>query len=120
MTTDALHEIANREYQHGFVTDIEAETLPPGLNEDIVRKISALKHEPAFMLEWRLTAFRHWLTMHEPTWQNVKYNPIDYQSIVYYSAPKQKKGPKSLDEVEDRKSTRLNSSHLVISYAVFC
>jgi len=102
MGTDALHEITNREYQHGFVTDIEADTLPPGLNEDIVRRISALKHEPEFMLEWRLTAFRHWLTMKEPTWQNVTYNPIDYQSIVYYSAPKQKKGPKSLDEVDPK------------------
>jgi Fe-S cluster assembly protein SufB len=102
MGTDALHEITNREYQHGFVTDIEADTLPPGLNEDIVRRISALKHEPEFMLEWRLTAFRHWLTMKEPTWQNVTYNPIDYQSIVYYSAPRQKKGPKSLDEVDPK------------------
>jgi len=102
MSTDALREITDREYQHGFVTDIEADTLPPGLSEDIVRKISALKHEPEFMLEWRLTALRHWLTMKEPTWQNVKYNPIDYQSIVYYSAPRQKKGPKSLDEVDPK------------------
>jgi Fe-S cluster assembly protein SufB len=102
MSTDALHEIANREYQHGFVTDIEADTLPPGLNEDIVRRISAIKGEPEFMLQWRLTAFRQWLTMKEPTWQNVHYNPIDYQSIVYYSAPKQKAGPKSLDEVDPK------------------
>jgi Fe-S cluster assembly protein SufB len=102
MSTDALREITDREYQHGFITDIESETLPPGLSEDIVRKISALKHEPEFMLEWRLQAFRQWLTMKEPTWQNVTYNPIDYQAIVYYSAPKQKKGPKSLDEVDPK------------------
>ena len=102
MSTDALHDITSREYQHGFVTDIEADTLPPGLNEGIVRKISAIKGEPDFLLQWRLTALRHWLTMKEPTWQNVQYNPIDYQSIVYYSAPRQKKGPKSLDEVDPK------------------
>jgi Fe-S cluster assembly protein SufB len=102
MSTDALHDITTREYQHGFVTDIEADTLPPGLSEDIVRKISAIKGEPEFLLQWRLTALRHWLTMKEPTWQNVTYNPIDYQSIVYYSAPKQKNGPKSLDEVDPK------------------
>ncbi|HEY2944338.1 MAG TPA: Fe-S cluster assembly protein SufB, partial [Vicinamibacteria bacterium] len=77
-----VHQIANREYRAGFVTDIESDAVPAGLNEDIVRLISAKKDEPEFMLEWRLRAFRHWLTMKEPTWQNVHYPPIDYQSIV--------------------------------------
>jgi Fe-S cluster assembly protein SufB len=98
-----VHQIANREYRAGFVTDIESESVPAGLNEDIIRMISAKKDEPEFMLEWRLRAFRHWLTMREPTWQNVHYPPIDYQSIIYYSAPKQKKGgPKSLSEVDPK------------------
>jgi Fe-S cluster assembly protein SufB len=98
--TSTIEELANREYQHGFVTDIEAESLPRGLNEDIVRLISAKKHEPAFMLEWRLKAYRHWLTMTEPTWPNVHYPPINYQDVIYYSAPKAKKKLNSLDEVD--------------------
>src|SRR5512141_1205911 len=98
-----VFDIANREYNAGFVTDIESETIPAGLNEDVIRLISAKKGEPEFLLQWRLKAFRHWLTMKEPTWQNVHYPPIDYQSIVYYSAPKSKKdGPKSLDEVDPK------------------
>src|SRR3954467_7776006 len=97
----SLLELTNREYKAGFVTDIEAETLPPGLNEGVVRAISARKGEPEWLLEWRLKSYRHWLTMKEPTWQNVHYPPIDYQSIVYYSAPKPKgPGLKSLDEVD--------------------
>ncbi|MGD0011751.1 MAG: Fe-S cluster assembly protein SufB [Terriglobia bacterium] len=80
--------LATQEYKYGFVTDIEQETVPPGLNEDVIRLISAKKHEPEWLLEWRLKAFRHWLTMQEPTWANVKYGPIDYQSIRYFSAPK--------------------------------
>ncbi len=96
-------ELANKEYRAGFVTDIESEAVPAGLNEDIVRLISHKKNEPEFLLEWRLKAFRHWLTMKEPSWANVKYGPIDYQSIIYYSAPKQKKdGPRSLDEVDPK------------------
>jgi Fe-S cluster assembly protein SufB len=95
-----IEELANREYKYGFVTDIEAESLPKGLNEDIIRSISAIKQEPEFMLEWRLKAYRHWLTMKEPHWANVKYNPIDYQDIVYYSAPKKKPQLNSLDEVD--------------------
>jgi len=96
-----IQELTSRQYKYGFVTDIEADAVPPGLNEEIVRLISAKKNEPAFMLEWRLRAFRHWLTMKEPRWQNVRYPPIDYQDIVYYSAPKPKgAGPKSLDEVD--------------------
>lgn len=96
-----LQELTQREYKYGFVTDIEADSAPPGLNEDIIRFISAKKNEPEFMLEWRLRAYRHWLTMKEPTWSKVHYAPIDYQSIIYYSAPKtQKEGPKSLEEVD--------------------
>jgi Fe-S cluster assembly protein SufB len=89
-------------YKFGFVTDIEADTAPPGLNEDIIRFISAKKGEPEFMLEWRLKAYRHWRTMREPTWANVRYDPIDYESIVYYSAPRAKTGPKNLDEVDPK------------------
>jgi Fe-S cluster assembly protein SufB len=97
----SLEQLANREYKWGFVTDIESEALPPGLNEDVIRLISSKKNEPEFMLEWRLKAYRHWLTMNEPDWANVTYPPIDYQSIVYYSAPKSREdGPKSLDEVD--------------------
>ena len=80
--------LATQEYKYGFVTDIEQETVPPGLNEDVIRLISAKKHEPEWLLEWRLKGFRHWLTMQEPTWANIKYDPIDYQSIRYFSAPK--------------------------------
>jgi Fe-S cluster assembly protein SufB len=98
--TSTIEELANREYKHGFVTDIEADTLPRGLNEDIVRTISAKKHEPAWLLEWRLKAYRHWLTMTEPTWANVHHPRIDYQDIIYYSAPKPKKQLNSLDEVD--------------------
>src|ERR1041385_8055801 len=98
--TPSFEALANQEYKWGFVTDIAAEQVPKGLNEDIIRIISAKKNEPEFMLEWRLKAYRQWLTMQEPTWPNVHYPPIDYQEIVYYSAPSQKKGPKSLDEVD--------------------
>ena len=95
-----IEELANREYKYGFVTDIEADSLPKGLNEDIITQLSAKKNEPEFMLEWRLKAYRHWLTMTEPHWANVKYNPINYQDIVYYSAPKKKPVLNSLDEVD--------------------
>jgi Fe-S cluster assembly protein SufB len=97
----SIETLANQEYKWGFVTDIDADTVPPGLNEDTIRLISARKNEPEFMLDWRLKAYRHWLKMKEPTWANVHYPPIDYQSIIYYSAPKTNKdGPKSLDEVD--------------------
>ncbi len=90
-------------YKAGFVTDIESESVPPGLNEEIVRLISEKKGEPEWLLDWRLKAFRQWRTMKEPRWQNVHYPPIDYQAIVYYSAPKSRKdGPKSLDEVDPK------------------
>ena len=99
-STDSIQELANREYKYGFVTEIEADAVPPGLSEDTIRRISAKKKEPEFLLEWRLKAFRHWLTMKEPRWANVKFPPIDYQKIVYYSAPKPKKKLESLDEVD--------------------
>src|SRR5437870_5887824 len=103
MSTDnsTLEELAERHYNWGFVTDIEAEAVPKGLSEEIVRAISAKKEEPPFMLEWRLKAFRHWQTMQEPRWwPNLKIGPIDYQDIVYYSAPKQKATLNSLDEID--------------------
>jgi len=100
-STKTIQDLTEKEYQYGFVTDVEADTLPRGLSEEIVRMISTKKREPEFMLEWRLKAYRHWLTMREPTWQNVHFPPIDYQDIIYYSAPKSKKGgPASLDEVD--------------------
>jgi Fe-S cluster assembly protein SufB len=92
--------MVDKAYAYGFVTDIEADTVPKGLDEDIVRTISAKKEEPEWLLEWRLKAYRHWLTMKEPTWANVHYPRIDYQGIRYYSAPKVKSNPKSLDEVD--------------------
>ena len=98
--SSTIEQLANQEYKYGFVTDIESDVAPPGLNEDIVRLISTKKGEPAWMLEWRLKALRHWFTMKEPTWSNVHYAPIDYQAIRYYSAPKQKKVLNSLDEVD--------------------
>ena len=98
--TRTIEELANREYQYGFVTDVEAETVPKGLNEEVVRLISEKKREPAWLLEWRLKAYRTWLTMTEPTWQNVRYPAIDYQDIIYYSAPKKRPTLNSLDEVD--------------------
>src|SRR5260221_3124821 len=101
--TEKIEGLVQKEYKYGFYTDVEADSAPPGLNEYIVRFISKKKNEPEFMLEWRLKAFRHWLTMEEPTWPHVKYPPIDYQKSVYYSAPKKKgDGPKSLDEVDPK------------------
>jgi len=100
--TAMLEEYSKREYKHGFVTDIEADSLPPGLNEDVVRIISAKKEEPQWLLDWRLKAFRHWQTMHEPTWPHVHYPPIDYQDMIYYSAPKQKPLLESLDQVDPK------------------
>jgi Fe-S cluster assembly protein SufB len=95
-----IEEIANQEYKYGFTTDIEAHSLPKGLSEDIIRQISKIKDEPEFLLEWRLKAYKHWLTMKEPHWPNVKYPEIDYQDIVYYSAPKKQPKLNSLDEVD--------------------
>ena len=102
MTTaqKTIEELADREYQYGFVTDVEADTVPPGLTEDVIRLISAKKQEPGWLLEWRLKAYAVWQTMTEPTWHNVPYPPIDYQAISYYSAPKKKPELTSLDEVD--------------------
>ncbi len=94
-----IEELATKEYKYGFVTEIEADSVPAGLNEDIIRLISAKKNEPGWLLEWRLKAHRHWLTMKEPKWANIKYGPIDYQAIHYYSAPKSKKA--KLESLED-------------------
>ncbi|HYO77900.1 MAG TPA: Fe-S cluster assembly protein SufB [Thermoanaerobaculia bacterium] len=100
MSNAAIEEIASQEYKYGFVTNIEADTAPPGLSEETIRFISAKKEEPEWLLEFRLKSFRHWLTMKEPTWANVSFPPIDYQASSYYSAPKQKKKLNSLDEVD--------------------
>ena len=98
--TNTIETIASQEYQYGFQTDIETETLPPGLNEDVIRQISALKEEPEWMLEWRLKAYQIWLEMTEPHWLNAQYPHINYQDIIYYAAPKQKKQLNSMDEVD--------------------
>ena len=101
-TAKSLEKFIRKDYKPGFVTDLEADTLPPGLNEEVVRAISLKKNEPEFMLEWRLEAYRRWLAMQEPKWAQVHYGPVDYQGISYYSAPKTKEGPKSLDEVDPK------------------
>ena len=101
--TETIEGLVKQEYKYGFYTDVETDSAPPGLNEDIIRLISSKKNEPDFMLQWRLKAYRHWLTMAEPTWPHVHYPPIDYQGSVYYSAPKKKgEGPKSLEEVDPK------------------
>jgi len=103
-SVDTIRDLAQRDYKWGFVTDIEAEKIPKGLNEGIIRLISAKKNEPEFMLQWRLKAYRHWASLEqahaEPKWANVKFPPINYQDIIYYSAPKQKPSLKSLDELD--------------------
>src|SRR6186713_3339331 len=123
--TRTIEELANREYQYGFVTDVEAETVPKGLSEEVVRLISEKKREPAWLLEFRLKAYRTWLTMTEPTWQNVRYRAIDYQDIIYYSAPKKKPTLNSLDEVDpeiratfEKLSIPLNEQMLLAGVAV--
>src|SRR3989454_954539 len=101
--TETIEGFVKQEYKYGFVTDLETDAAPPGLNEDIIRLISHKKNEPEFMLEWRLKAYRHWLTMEEPSWQKAHYPRIDFQKIIYYSAPKKRgDGPKSLDEVDPK------------------
>ncbi len=99
-TVEKVRRIDVDQYKYGFVTDIESEKAPKGLSEDTVRFISVKKNEPEWMLRWRLDAYRRWLTMREPAWSRVNYGPIDYQDIYYYSAPKKKAGPKSLDEID--------------------
>src|SRR5438034_5556569 len=105
--TNTVEDLTRREYKYGFITDIAADTVPPGLSEEIIRFISAKKNEPDFMLEWRLKAYHHWAKLEkseaEPKWANVHYPPINYQDMIYYSAPKTKaEGPKSLDEVDPK------------------
>ncbi|MGQ0642463.1 MAG: Fe-S cluster assembly protein SufB [Gemmatimonadaceae bacterium] len=100
--SSTIESLVTREYKHGFATDIAADTLPPGLSEETVRAISAKKNEPEFLLQWRLKAYRRWLTMSEPHWPNVKYNAIDYQGVSYYSAPKTAKPLGSLDELDPK------------------
>src|SRR5437667_7159558 len=100
--SNPVESLVNREYKWGFVTDIEADTVPPGLNEDTIRLISAKKGEPAFMLEWRLKAFRGWLKLQEPHWPNVKYPAIDYQGMIYYAAPKTQRPLGSLEEADPK------------------
>jgi len=102
-STETIENLVKQEYKYGFVTDVESESAPPGLNEDIIRLISRKKNEPAWLTDWRLKAYRHWLTLTPPEWQFVDYPPIDFQDITYYSAPKQKgDAPKSLDEVDPK------------------
>ncbi|HEX5399901.1 MAG TPA: Fe-S cluster assembly protein SufB, partial [Verrucomicrobiae bacterium] len=101
--TDTIETLVRQEYKYGFYTDVETESAPPGLNDDIIRLISTKKKEPAWLTDWRLKAFHHWQTLTEPTWPKVHHGKIDYQGITYYSAPKQKTdGPKSLDEVDPK------------------
>ncbi len=102
-STQDLDAIVGQKYRHGFVTDIDSDTVPPGLDEDVITFISRKKGEPQFMLDWRLRSYRHWLTMREPDWAHLRIAPIDYQAISYYSAPRSKNdGPKSLDEVDPK------------------
>ena len=96
-----INDAVSKRYEHGFISDVAADTFEPGLNEDIIRRLSAIKQEPSFMLNWRLKAYKKWCMMDEPNWAALNIEPIDYQAISYYSAPKtQKDGPKSLDEVD--------------------
>src|SRR5215470_11603331 len=105
-STDTIRELAQQEYKWGFVTDVNEDRAPKGLNEDIIRFISAKKNEPDFMLEWRLKAYRHWASLQQSDAErkgaNIKYGPIDYKSITYYPAPKQKANLKSLDELDPK------------------
>ncbi len=101
--TSTIDKLVEQKYQHGFVTDIESDTLPPGLSEDVIRAISARKNEPEWLLEWRLKAYKHWLTMPQPDWAHLNIAPIDFQAISYFSAPKADKDrPQSLDEVDPK------------------
>jgi len=98
--TQILEELTSKEYEYGWSSDLEADEAPKGLNEDIIKIISSKKDEPQWLLEWRLKAFRHWQTLKEPKWPNVTYPEINYQDIIYYSAPVQKVAPESLDDVD--------------------
>jgi len=97
-----INEFLDKNYEFGFTTEIDSETLPPGINEDVIRIISSKKNEPEFLLNWRLKAFAYWKTLKSPDWSQLNIDPIDYQSISYFSQPKQSNGPKSLDEVDPK------------------
>ena len=99
-----IDDYSGDKYKYGFVTDIESDKAPIGLNEDIIKLISQKKNEPEWLLEWRLKAYNHWLKMEEPTWAKLVYEKINYQSLSYYAAPKQKIRPKSLDEVDENQT----------------
>ena len=99
-STDTIEKLTDREYKYGFVTAIEEDNIPPGLNEDVIKLISSKKEEPTWLLEWRLKAFQFWKTMKEPKWQTVTFPSIDYQKIIYYSAPKKKPQLDSLEDVD--------------------
>src|SRR5262245_65477837 len=100
-SSKTIEQLATQEYKYGFVTAIDSDTMAKGLSEETIRVISARKSEPQFMLDWRLKAYRHWLTMREPRWAHVTFPPIDYQDMIYYSSPKMKTdSPKSLDEID--------------------
>ena len=111
--TDTIEEFVNKEYKYGFTTNVDTDTIPPGLSEDVVRLISQKKNEPKFMLDWRLKAYRHWLTMTEPNWQMAHYPPIDYRlrSITLPAPPKPKKVLNSLDEVDPALLRDLEKPH---------
>ena len=103
INTENVEDLVSKDYEHGFVTDIDTDTVAPGLNEETIAFISKKKEEPEWLLEWRLKAYRHWLTMEDPTWAHLDIEHIDYQAISYYSAPKSKDdAPKSLDEVDPK------------------
>ena len=97
---DQIEKITNNDYEYGFVTNIQEDRIPNGLNEGVIKLISQKKNEPKWLLNWRLKAYNHWIKMEEPKWSNLKYEKIDFQNICYYSAPKKKKKLKSLDEVD--------------------
>ena len=102
MSEAQIENFLNESYKHGFVTDIDTDSVAPGLSEEVIRIISAKKNEPEFMLQWRLRAYRHWLTMTSPEWGHLRIEPIDYQAISYYAAPKVKKQPQNLSEVDPK------------------
>ena len=99
MSNEAIKKTIAEDYKYGFKTNVEQDTFPPGLDEEVIKRLSEIKNEPKWLLNWRLKAYKHWLKMKEPTWSNIRYDPIDYQAISYYSAPR-KKSAGSLDEID--------------------
>ena len=111
-TAKDLDPLVSRGYAHGFVTEIETDVIPPGLSEDVIRQISSRKREPEWVLEYRLKAFRHWLTMDPPQWSSVHYPPIDYQAISYFAAPKKKPGHENPQQMTFNKVMAYNKKNL--------